>query len=153
MDITSKSSGSVLGEKLLAYILLFSSAITTITSLVILYSDYRTEFGKKEASLAQIELSYVPSLAQSLWNLDIPQIRLQLSGIHNLPYISFVKVEGVESDAEAFGREIDLEVEKGYEGHDFSLVHARGDERIDIGKLSVVIDKTSCTPPSMIVRS
>lgn len=141
LDQTAGVASGILGKKLLAYILLFSSVITTVTSLIILYSDYLTELDKKEASLAQVQLSYVPSLSQSLWNVDTQQIRLQLAGIKNFPYIAYVMVQGTEGEFEEVGQPINVESEKGYDSYAFKLVHSRDDERIQIGDLSVVVDE------------
>ena len=133
-------SSGILGKKLLAYILLFSSLVTTVTSIFILYSDYLKERNAKDSSLAQIEVSYLPTLSQSLWNVDSEQLQLQLSGIKNFPYIAYAKVQGTEGELEEVGVEINTNEKEGYELYNFNLIHYRDESAITIGTLSVVAD-------------
>lgn len=133
-------SSGILGKKLLAYILLFSSAVTTVTSIAILYSDYIKERSAKESSISQIEISYLPTLSQSLWNVDSEQLRLQLSGIKNFPYIAYVKVQGTEGELEEFGKAVDPESNDNIEQYEFNLIHVRDNVAITIGTLSVMAD-------------
>ncbi len=133
------SSGE-LGRMLLAYLLVFSSCVTTVTSLIILYSDYKKERAHKDASLAQIELSYMPTLSQSLWDVDVDQLRLQLEGIKNFPYIAYVSVTGSEGEFEQVGNQNVLQLKEGFEQYEFDLNYQRSDEWVQIGRLKVVAD-------------
>ncbi|HEY3149735.1 MAG TPA: ATP-binding protein [Dongiaceae bacterium] len=74
-----------IGVRLLVRVVLFSSAITLILTLMQLYFDYRRDVGIIEDRLAEIEHAYLPSIAESLWELDERQIALQLEGILRLP--------------------------------------------------------------------
>jgi hypothetical protein len=83
---------SGIGPRLLASVLLFSSAITLFLTLLQLYLDYRRDVGTIENRMSAIERSYLPSLGKGLWNLDAQQLELQVDGILHLPAIRFVEV-------------------------------------------------------------
>jgi PAS domain S-box-containing protein len=83
---------SGIGPRLLASVLLFSSAITLFLTLLQLYLDYRRDVGTIENRMSAIERSYLPSLGEGLWNLDAQQLELQVDGILHLPAIRFVEV-------------------------------------------------------------
>jgi hypothetical protein len=83
---------SGIGLRLLARVLLFSSAITLILTVLQLYIDYRRDVGIIDRQIAEIERSYRPSLGEGLWNLDARQLELQVDGILHLPAIRFVEV-------------------------------------------------------------
>jgi PAS domain S-box-containing protein len=84
-----------IGLRLLASVLLFSSAITLLLTLLELYLDYRRDVGTIEQRMSAIERSYLPSLGEGLWNLDARQLELQVDGILHLPAIRFVEVREV----------------------------------------------------------
>jgi PAS domain S-box-containing protein len=86
---------SGIGLRLLASVLLFSSAITLLLTLLELYLDYRRDVGTIEQRMSAIERSYLPSLGEGLWNLDARQLELQVDGILHLPAIRFVEVREV----------------------------------------------------------
>src|SRR3984893_4193576 len=83
---------SGIGLRLLASVLLFSSAITLLLTLLQLYLDYRRDVGTIEHRMSEIEGSYLRSLGEGLWTLDLGQLELQVDGILHLPAIRFVEV-------------------------------------------------------------
>jgi PAS domain S-box-containing protein len=83
---------SGIGLRLLASVLLFSSAITLLLTLLQLYLDYRRDLGTIDRRISEIEGSYRRSLGEGLWNLDARQLELQVDGILHLPAIRFVEV-------------------------------------------------------------
>jgi diguanylate cyclase (GGDEF)-like protein len=83
--------------RLLALILLFSSVVTLLSTGLQLYLDYRRELTTIESRLDEVERSYLSSLAGSLWNLDIGQLRLQLEGILRLPDMQALEVREVST--------------------------------------------------------
>ena len=85
-------SHSGIGLRLLARVLLFSSAITLLLTLLQLYFDYRRDVGTIDRQISEIEDSYRRSLGEGLWNLDARQLELQVDGILHLPGIRFVEV-------------------------------------------------------------
>jgi signal transduction histidine kinase len=92
---------SGIGLRLVAKVLLFSSAITLLLTLLQLYFDYRRDVGTIDRQISEIEGSYRRSLGEGLWNLDAPQLELQVDGILHLPAIRFVEVREATDRANA----------------------------------------------------
>lgn len=84
-----------IGVRLLAAILLFSSALTLVLTALELTIDYRTDLGVIQRRLDDIEASYLSSLTGSLWTLDTDQLRRQLEGILRLPDMQHLEVREV----------------------------------------------------------
>jgi hypothetical protein len=97
-SLTRLRSG--IGLRLLASVLLFSSAITLLLTLLQLYLDYRRDVGTIDRRLSEIEASYRRSLGEGLWNLDARQLELQVDGILHLPAIRFVEVREASDRAD-----------------------------------------------------
>jgi PAS domain S-box-containing protein len=85
-------SHSGIGPRLLASVLLFSSAVTLLLTSLELYLDYRRDVGTIERRMSEIGNSYVGSLGEGLWELDPQQLQLQVDGILHRPAIRFVEV-------------------------------------------------------------
>ncbi|RXH21981.1 ATPase [Bradyrhizobium nanningense] len=88
-------SRSGVGPRLLAAVLLFSSAVTLTLTALQLYLDYDREVGLIETRLDEIGRSTTDSLGESLWNLDQNQLKLQLDGILRLPDIRSAEVREI----------------------------------------------------------
>jgi len=83
-----------IGQRLLIYILLFSSVVTLVLTALQLYFDYRRDVNAIETRLGEIERGYIDALAGSLWQMDAIQVRIQIEGILRLPDIRAVEVRG-----------------------------------------------------------
>ena len=81
-----------IARKFIFYIILFSSAITLVTTAIQLYGEYRQDLGQIRQSLSLIETGYVNSLTQAVWLADRAQIQLILKGIIELPDIEYAFV-------------------------------------------------------------
>lgn len=132
---------SILGRHLLLYIISFSFFITLMTSMAILYFDYKTEIKAIGSSISRIEAAYIPSISSSLWNYDHDQLLLQLEGISNFPGViackildeksRLIKSHGVVTDEEAI------------QYFELPLTYNNGDKEGDapLGHLVVAISK------------
>lgn len=78
--------------RLLAFILLFSTIVTLLATAAQLYVDYRRDVDAIERRLNEIEISYLGSLAGSLWRVDVDQVSLQLQGMLRLPDMQSLEV-------------------------------------------------------------
>ncbi len=87
-----EAAGGGIGRRLLVLMVTFSLLVTVLLSALQLYLDYRRDLGAIEARLTEIGTSYSDSLAASLWNVDQPQLDLQLQGIRRLPEIQWVEL-------------------------------------------------------------
>lgn len=126
-------TASPLSIRLLAWILLFSSAFTLLASGVQIYSDYRQDLHKIQQRLEVIESGYSSSLARSLWALDQKSLQTQLEGILSLPDIDHLRLR-IEPDSEV----IMGEMPPGDEviTHSFDLIY-RDDESFELGRVTI----------------
>jgi PAS domain S-box-containing protein len=126
-----------IGPRLLASVLLFSSAITLILTLFQLYFDYRYDVGAIESRMSEIEGSYLQSLGEGLWNLDSRQLELQIEGILRLPAIRFVEVRETTDRANPMVVSGGLRQDHAAVSREFSLFHISRGEQQRLGVLSI----------------
>ncbi len=135
-DITTRlkriRTASPLSIRLLAWILLFSSAFTLLASGIQIYSDYRQDLHKIQQRLDVIEAGYSSSLARSLWALDQKSLQTQMEGILSLPDIDHLRLR-IEPDSElVMGQSPRGDVLS----HSFDLVY-RDDEPFNLGRITI----------------
>jgi len=129
-------TGSPLSFRLLAYILLFSSVFTLISSAIQIYSDYRKDLSQIDNRMMVVETGYTSSLARSLWALDQKLLQTQLEGILSLPDIVHLRLK-IEPDSELVMGEIPRGAKT--TSHTFNLTH-QGDEMFSLGQLTITAD-------------
>ncbi|WP_445399519.1 ATP-binding protein [Zobellella sp. An-6] len=81
-----------LGFRLFLLILGFSLVFSLISTAVQLSLDYRQARQDMAARLSLIEQSYLEGLTQSLWDLNLPQARLQLKSMLDMPHMARLTV-------------------------------------------------------------
>ena len=131
----SASKGNSLSKRMLVYILLCSTCFALAITLLQLAWDYQKDVSQIEKSIQQIEVSYLPPIAVSLWNINNDQIQTQIEGILKLPNMQYVQVKEIigkrESHLVARG-----EISEHYDlQREFPLVY----EGETIGKLFIAI--------------
>lgn len=131
----SAYKGNSLSRRMLLYILLCSTCFALVITLFQLAWDYQKDVSEIEKSIQQIEVSYLPPIAVSLWNINNDQIQTQIEGILKLPNMQYVQVKEIigqrESHLIARG-----EISESYDlQREFSLVY----EEEVIGKLFIAI--------------
>ena len=84
---------SKIANKLILYIVLFSSAITLIITAAQLYSEFRHDVSGINNKLEQIKISYQTSVTQSVWVSDKKQLQVILDGITRLADIAYAEVD------------------------------------------------------------
>ena len=130
---------SIIGRRLLLYIITFSFFITLITSAVIIYSDFRAGIRNLNASVERIEAGYLSSIAFSLWNFDRGQLSLQLKGIQNFPGIMACRVMDHNGNlVQSLGQ---VEDKKVVEEYFFPLQYREAGKTTQLGKLVIVVTK------------
>lgn len=129
-------TGSPLSFRLLAYIILFSSLFTLISSAAQIYSDYRKDLSQIDRRMKVIETGYTSSLARSLWALDQKLLQTQLEGILSLPDIVHLRLK-IEPDSELVMG--DTPRDAATTTHTFDLTH-QGDDMFILGQLTVTAD-------------
>ena len=129
-------TGSPLSFRLLAWILLFSSAFTLIASAIQLYSDYSKDLLRIDKRMHVVETGYASSLARSLWALDQKLLQTQMEGILSLPDIVHLRLR-IEPDSELVMGKVPPDART--TSHSFELIH-QGDETFKLGELTVTAD-------------
>jgi len=129
-------SRSPLSFRLLAYILLFSSVFTLVSSASQIYSDFRKDLFQIDRRMEVIETGYASSLARSLWALDQKLLQTQLEGVLSLPDIVHLRLK-IEPDSElVLGR---IPRDTTTTSHSFELIH-QDDSMFILGELTVTAD-------------
>ncbi|RWT05844.1 ATP-binding protein [Aeromonas caviae] len=99
--IFSKAVGlNGLSYRLLSYILICSTVLALLITVLQLAWDYNKDVTVIEASIGQIEASFLQPISASLWNLDEEQVKVQIEGIMNLPNMQFVMVKEMLGNSE-----------------------------------------------------
>jgi diguanylate cyclase (GGDEF)-like protein/PAS domain S-box-containing protein len=93
-----------LAPRLLAAILLASSAFALIATAVQLYGDYRNEIDTIHDELAQIERSTLDALANSVWSYNETQIQLTLNGLLQVRDVQRVEVRASGNESFTAGK-------------------------------------------------
>jgi len=81
-----------LSLRLLAWVVICSSFFALFMSAFQLYTDYRRDVASIHSSMQYINDSYLKSLAASAYNMDIPQLKLQLQGMLKLQDIEYIEI-------------------------------------------------------------
>lgn len=121
-----------LTKRLLLYILLCSVFVSVSSTLVQLYSFFQDDLTLLEQRFDNIEKSYLPSIANGLWDFNKPLVAQQIQGIVDLPDIGFVRVENDFDYRQHVGNP-DIVAKKYFE---FPIVF----NGKDVGKLHVYAD-------------
>jgi len=125
---------SPLARRLIGGVVLFSVAVTLVSTAVQLYGQYRYELKSIEDDLAQIEQVHLRALTQSLWATNQKELALQLDGMVELPNFEYVAVhEGGHLWAESGRRAARNVIERQY-----PMQYRHRDTTRAIGMLTVV---------------
>lgn len=80
-------------RKLVSAIVITSSILTTLVVVLNYYIEYNNDLDDIEIRSSQIKKSILPSLTNSVWNLDINGIATQLKGISALEDVLYVEIK------------------------------------------------------------
>lgn len=80
-------------RKLVSAIVITSSILTTLVVILNYYIEYNNDLDGIEVRSRQIEKSILPSLTNSVWNLDLNGISTQLKGISALEDVLYVEIK------------------------------------------------------------
>ena len=134
MSILSRMRKTSLSYRLLAGVVLGSSAITFIITIFSIVRIYQHGLERVESELKQIETLYLPGVTQSLWDLNDEHVQLNLNGIINLGNIKYATIESASVITHSAGqpttgdsKEIKL-----------PIVYHQGKNFYDLGTLTAV---------------
>jgi len=127
---------SPLGWRLVAAAVAFSTAVALLTTALQLYYDYRRDLVQIEATLDQVGLSYLPTIANALWTTNHKELQIALDGLARLPDVRYVAVvENAKIWAQA-GRPKSQNIRS----RDYPLTYVHRAETMTIGSINVVMD-------------
>lgn len=131
-----------IGARLLAAVLGASTVITFGVAGIEVWSNYRADLAELQADIDRIGRGSLDPIALSLWNYDDAQLRLQLDGIRQRPYVAAVEVRERASD----GSDGSLRARVGSDAVDgrrierLPLTYRRDGENADLGTLLIEVD-------------
>ena len=124
---------SPLARRLIIAMVLFSTFVTLTTTGFQLYREYQRKMNDVDMQFNQIDLVHLPSLTQSLWAANNREVKLQLEGIMQVPYVVYASVDdNLEYMMEAGNRDARHIVERSYRMNYLHLGQSR-----EIGSLTV----------------
>ena len=104
-----------IAKKIIIYVILFSSAITIITTAIQLYSEYNRDIISIDSRFDEIKTIHIYNLASRVWVADKLEINEQLRSLKNLPFMNYLEVkDGNEILAHIGINEKDQVVTKSY---------------------------------------
>lgn len=129
-----------ISQQLVFIMVILGLCFTIVAGTIGVWMSYNREMNQIAKRIQQIETSYVPPLAQSLWVEADEMLRVQLQGISELPDMKYAEIERDDSPYFSFGEKRN----KGGHTYSFPIVyaHASGKEKIkmEVGKLNIQID-------------
>jgi PAS domain S-box-containing protein len=126
--------GGSLGRRLILAVVLSSSLITIVITAIQLFHDYRQDVGTIKSNFDIIRTSYLESLTEGLWVLDVAQIKIQLEGMHHLPDIELLHISVDDEIKWLVGSELSSRTMSVV----IPIVHDSRDGELVIGVLKVV---------------
>ncbi len=120
-----------IARRLMISVVLFSTAITILTSAYQLYNNYARDIDTLEARLDEIGDVHLSSLSNRLWISDTEELRHQMEDILNLPDMQYLQIleNGVELISVGHTREQRV-INRNYTMH-----YPHRDQTIEIGTL------------------
>jgi signal transduction histidine kinase/ActR/RegA family two-component response regulator len=85
--------GNRLARRVLVLVVLFSSAITAAITGLELYGEYRRDLRAIDGAFRFVASSYLPSMVNSVWNVDDVQVQSQLDALVGLPDVEYIAIE------------------------------------------------------------
>ncbi len=126
---------SPLARRLIIAMILFSAAVTLVTTGFQLFREYQRNMAGVEQQFRQINGVHLPSLTQSVWAANSKEIRLQLEGILRVPNVVYASVDDNVAYLLEVGQRDDTRVVE----RQYTLQYKHLDQSRDIGTLVVAI--------------
>lgn len=123
-----------ISNKLIVYIILFSSLITLLITMVQLYFEYRDNVIILNNNISNIQTGYKHGITNSIWLDDKQQLKAIIKGIHALPDINYVEVR-IDSEVYASSG---TRLTRNVVSQSFPLKYEYNNKLLTIGKTTVV---------------
>lgn len=83
---------SILGKRILLWILLVSGVMTTFFTSISFWLDYEMEVAGRDSTLMQIKKTTIPTLSAAAYHLDLGQVESIARGLANVREVFYVRV-------------------------------------------------------------
>ncbi len=131
-------------RKLVSAIVITSSLLTTLVVILNYYIEYNNDLDGIEVRAKQIEKSILPSLTNSVWNLDINGISTQLKGISALEDVLYVEIKENKNQVFSEGNS-KLVLNSNTLLKTFPLIQEIENERFNIGQIKIFFNLDNIT--------
>jgi PAS domain S-box-containing protein len=84
--------GNGLARRVLVLVVLFSSLITALITSIELYGAYQRDLRAIDNAFEFVGSNYLPSLANSVWNVDDVQVQSQLDALVSMPEVEYIAI-------------------------------------------------------------
>ena len=137
-----RASLASIGGRLLAAMVLATVLVTTAVAGGEVWASYRDDLRELEADVDRIRRASLDPIALSLWNYDDAQLRLQLDGILQRPFVASVEVreraaDGAEGTLRA---RVGEAVPERARVERLPLAFRRDGETVALGELAIAFD-------------
>ena len=124
----------VVAKKMMVYLLLVSVVVTILGTTFQLYLDHKNHKQRIADMIRHIEVTYMPSISNSLWMLDEDALKIQLEGLLKDPDIIYLEIKN------SLARRISTGVNEQEHtlSKEFPLFFYKDDETMHLGTLMVV---------------
>lgn len=137
-NLCQQSLQSNIARRFALYTVMCSSVIALIITTIQLTLDYREGINDIEKNLESVELSFIPSIEQSLWHIDEVLIASQLAGVARLSGIAGVQIETTERTyARSYAADSPDD-----EKHSYPLAHSEQGRNFPLGTLTVITSRS-----------
>jgi len=129
---------SGIARKLIVYMVLFSSAITLLTTSIQLYRDYSGDISLIEEQLQEVRTVHLKSLTATLWISDIKELKTHLEGILLRRDMQFLEVRDKEKIWVSIGDRQGSDLIS----REYPMIYTQRGQDIQIGTLTIVASLT-----------
>ena len=123
-----------ISNKLIVYIILFSSLITLLITLVQLYFEYRDDVVILNNNISNIQTGYKHGITNAVWLDDKQQLKAIIKGINALPDIDYIEIRVDSEIYVSSGTKHNEDVVS----QSFPLLYEYDNKIVTIGKTTVV---------------
>jgi signal transduction histidine kinase len=134
-----KLGGLSISRQLLVVVLVVGSVLTLLSTIAEVSLDYRREVRGLESNLALVESGSAKSVARSLWDINMSQLKVQLDGLLNIPGIQYIRI----SDKSKVIFEVGSMPLANSKIKSFPLTYKNNTDEISLGEMTVVANTDS----------
>lgn len=134
--ILSSAGVSILGVRMLGWILAVAVVSTLLSAALSLYQEHQRDLRDLDASISYVRDSQLPAITEAAWNFDHAQLRSQLQAIVDSPWMTGLRVAyGPRESAVITVGDFDAQSAQVLK---IALTRAMGTRLVEVGHLMVL---------------